>query len=234
MSARSLADRPDDYTGEQVKIIYAVPRGAADRQLDVTSKIPYSLSAANRWLESQIGRKVRFDTFNGDLDIQFVQLPKSDSEYLQVSKRLWIQEDMLHLLPPGKNTLVFYEGSNPSACGESSTAAAAHHTGQFSVVYLVQCDSTAPSPDSQPQWADYTAIHELFHAFGALHPPLLTESPPPNEYYQLHCDLMYTPKANACLQGQYLDPFRRFYYNPSGPVQGPVNTYHSPFLTPPP
>jgi len=239
MSTRSLVDRPDDFAGQQVHVIYAVPRDGADQQFDVTSKIPYSLAAANNWLQGQIGRKVKFDTFQGDLDITFVQLPRTDAEYASGYKTYQIQLDLNRLQVVGKNLLAFYDGpGTPAACGESSIPSGPFDR-QFSIVYRDGCWSNpAPTPTSTPNYSDFIAIHEIFHAFGANHTPQITSAQTlqisQQEYFFLACDLMYIRQENLCTTGKYLDPLGRFYYNPAGFADSRVNAYYSPFLTPPP
>lgn len=238
MSSRSLLDRPDDFAGQQVHVVYAVPKGGADQQFDLTSRIPYSLAAVNTWLQGQIGRKVKFDTYQGDLDITFVQLPRTNAEYDAGNKTFQIEVDLNPLRAVGKNLLVFYDGpGRPTFCGES-TIPSGPFDRQFSVVYRDGCwTNPASTPTSAPGFSDFIAMHEMFHAFGALHPPQNTQRPPAisvEEYYELVCDLMYVYNENSCATGKYLDALHRFYYSPAGFADARVNTYYSPFLTPPP
>lgn len=235
--ARTAVDRPDDFQGEQFKVVYAVPRGGVDQQLDVTSRIPYSLAAVNRWLEAQIGRKVRFDTFQGDLDIAFVQLPKTDAEYSTPLKFFDIYIDVSHLERAGKNLLVFYDGPGepPGVCGRANLGSVGQSRLQ-SLVYITNCWSTntAATPDAQPNWNDFLPLHEIFHALGANHLPMIAQPADPTTegYRRLVCDLMYT--ANDCTFDRWiLDPYGLHYYSPSGFADGRANTYDSPFLTPP-
>lgn len=237
LSSRGLADRPDDFTGQQVHVIYAVPKDGVDRQLDLTTKIPFSLAAANNWLQSKVGRKVRFDTYHGDLDITFVQLPKTDAEYsLSVDKFSAIQSDSKAIghFSELKNLLVYYDGppSAAAACGQS-TMPIPPVAGQFSLVfgYAGGCwTNSAPTPTSIANFSDLVALHEMFHAFGAGHiVPTADRASQPNEEI---CDLMYA--FPDCANPMYLDAFGRYYYSPTGFTDGRVNTYDSPFLTPPP
>ncbi|MGZ3638411.1 MAG: hypothetical protein ACXVCX_11315 [Ktedonobacterales bacterium] len=248
MSNRSLEDRPDDYQGAQVHVIYAVPKGGVDRQFDLANKIPYSLAAMNNWLQGQIGRKVKLDTYKGDIDITFVQLPRTDAEYASstgTDKAFAIRSDMARFETAGKNLLVFYDGPGTStSCGESTIpfSGSQRFDVQFSLVYGEGCwihpsTPTAPTPTSTPSFSDNIAMHEMFHAFGALHPPQVTSAQTleltQQEVLSIECDLMYVIFQNLCVAGKYLDPARRFYYNPAGFTDGRVNTYDSLFLTRP-
>lgn len=240
MSSRSLVDRPDDFSGAQVHVIYAVPKGATDQQFDVTSRIPYSLSAVNKWLDTKLGRKVKFDTYKGDLDIQFIQLPKTDAEYGNddPGKFYSIEADTFPLQSAGKIYLVFYDGrATPQACAQ------AYAPGPFAVVYMQgncwQGAGPAASADAQPSAPDFLLMHELFHTLGAPHTPQLTSEQRSQlgqtEYFNLACDLMYSPKDNTCtFLGWFLDPYQKFYYSATGFADGHLNTYNSTFLTPAP
>lgn len=247
MTSRSAVDRPDDFTGPQVHVIYAVPKGGIDRQMDLTSVLPFSIGAINRWLEAQIGRKVRFDTYQGDLDIQFVQLPRTDAEYTAtgLSKLYELRSDIWHFgqVPKSEqNQLVFYEGSGTAdECGRSLQPKFASEMLQFSAVFLrgglakYPCwTETAATADAPATLADKTAMHELFHSFGASHTPVVTAPLGSEDFYKQECDLMYPFGTTECVGRIVLDPFRTFYYSPAGFVDGRANTYDSPFLTPPP
>lgn len=241
LGSRSLVNRPDDFTGPQVHVIYAVPKGGVDRQLDLTNRVPYSLAAINNWLQGQIGRKVRFDTYQGELDITFAQLPKTNAVYdSDPAVKTWsIRFDLgqLGLNMDGKNLLVFYAGGNPTLCGESSIPTGPF-AGQFSIVYAESCwTSPAPTPTSTVAFSDWLPMHEMFHAFGAYHVPEVTPAQTlqltqQEELYTV-CDLMYVNSINVCAGGKYLDALGRYYYSATVFTDGRVNTYDSPFLTPP-
>ncbi|MGZ5271242.1 MAG: hypothetical protein ACXWC6_11540 [Ramlibacter sp.] len=247
MSSRSLVDRPDDFTGPRVHIFYAIPKDGTDQQLDLTSRIPFSIAAINRWLEGQIGRKVKFDTYHGDLDIQFVRLPRTDAEYTATGNNKFyeLQTDIWHATQPQKideNWLVFYDGAGTAQeCGRSTLPSSSVYTAQFSAVFLkgstpkYPCWSdTATSADAPATLDDKLAMHEMFHAFGATHPPFATATPGTEDFYKQECDLMYPFGTTECAGRMVLDPFRQFYYNPAGFADGRANTFDSPFLTPPP
>ena len=96
----------------------------------------------------------------------------------------------------------------------------------------------ASTADAQPSIADVVPMHELFHTFGAQHPPELTADQRSQrgsslEYYELVCDLM-TVRSNTCTAyGWFLDPLQKFYYSSSGFTDSRLDTYDSRFLTPP-
>ena len=47
---RATTDRPDDASGPQVHVVYAIPLGGEDRQLDVNGVLAGSVNSWNTWL----------------------------------------------------------------------------------------------------------------------------------------------------------------------------------------
>src|SRR5262245_21625523 len=78
---RATTDRPDDRPGLQVHMIYALPSDGIDRGFDTDGSIENSVDAFQRWLSSQAGgRAMRFDTFQGQVDVTFLRMRVSDAE----------------------------------------------------------------------------------------------------------------------------------------------------------
>jgi hypothetical protein len=70
----STIDRPDDNDGYQIHFIYALPRDGVDDFLDVNGEIALSAAAMSYWLEGRTEHRLRYDTYQGDLDISFLML----------------------------------------------------------------------------------------------------------------------------------------------------------------
>ena len=71
---RSTSNRPDDFEGPMVRVVYAVPSFATDRGRDTSGEIAEYLFVMNEWIASQNGGfGVRFDTFEGALDIGYAE-----------------------------------------------------------------------------------------------------------------------------------------------------------------
>lgn len=236
MLSRSTTDRPDDISGAQVKVIYALPKESSDRGLDVTTLWPYSIASLNGWLKREIGRQLIFDTYGGELDIQFVRLPRTEATYrASGGSILWMIEFDLTTagaVQPGKNYLVYFDGTNQAGiCGESELP------GTVSAVYLKSCDGpNAGGVGSHPTWYDLITFHELFHALGARHIPDPTTTVYDQEWLEQVCDLMFSRAGNACGR-TYVDIRNRFYYSPTSLPDPPdpyrTNVYGSPLLTAP-
>ncbi|WP_427912601.1 hypothetical protein ACPWT1_18525 [Ramlibacter sp. MMS24-I3-19] len=208
--------------------------------------MPYSIASANKWLDSEIGRKIVFDTWQGALDIQFAQLPETEAQYDEHRalggvnyKRQWIEYDLalMGLVRPGQKYLVFYEGGDDGYCGESALPGDAYD--KTALVFLNGVKGTcaiwprAAAPDAAPSWVDDIPFHELFHLFGAMHTPQILQTQTMDEYTLKTCDLMYDPQQCGNTGRRYVDRYRMYYYNPAG-FSDPArpNLYFSPYFTP--
>src|SRR5262245_17001950 len=75
---RAAVDLPDDMSGNQVHVIYVLPRDGVDQNLDIDGTLSGSMLLAQNWFASQTnGRRVRYDTHRGTLDMTFVRLHRS-------------------------------------------------------------------------------------------------------------------------------------------------------------
>ena len=123
--ARSTVDRPDDSDGYQVHLLYVLPSDAPDELLDTDGTILTSATAANNWFKEQTGARLRFDTFQGALDITFVRLNRTDAQYnaLGPTRGQTIRSDLnaIGFKSPRKIYAMYYGGapSGLSGCGQS-------------------------------------------------------------------------------------------------------------------
>lgn len=80
---RSTVDRPDDRTDRaQIKVIYVVPSFSTDRKRDTSGEIARAAFAANEfWARQNGGFGLRFDTFQGALDVGFMTLQSSMADW---------------------------------------------------------------------------------------------------------------------------------------------------------
>jgi hypothetical protein len=77
--SRSTVDRPDDSTLPRLKVFYVIPKNAFDRRIDL--RLDEAIASANAWLDDQTGRTLRFDTFDGQVDVTFVELDRHEEEF---------------------------------------------------------------------------------------------------------------------------------------------------------
>lgn len=174
--ARSGVDRPDDAPGDQVHAMYVLPAGGTDRHMDTNGQIANSFSAFEGWLTSQMdGTQLRLDTYQGRLDITYVQLAETDATIAAqgVYVRDFVEKE-LHALgfnDTRKIYAVYYDGSSTAGCGAGPWAP--HLSGDVGIEYLqgtsglVQCSGNivGESPVT-PHYFDFAMLHEIMHTLG--------------------------------------------------------------------
>ncbi len=183
IATRSLIDRTDDVLGAQIHLIYTLPKDAEDKNWDTNGQIKKWIDQSQDWLTSQINKKLRYDTYQNDLDISFL---KSGLTLSQMRSKVGYETDYKDaLLPvlmkeflaqspnrdykssPKTYIFVFSENLASDFCG---------YAYNFSAMGLgftggncwkgTQDDSTSPYGMS---WPAKTLLHESIHAFGVDH-----------------------------------------------------------------
>jgi hypothetical protein len=187
LGERATLDRPDDFPGMyQVHLLYVLPSDAKDQKRDLNGKIDKSIKAANDWFYKESGgSKIRFDTYEGQLDITFVQLDVTSAEIYQASVTkyggaYWIRDILeeqlsnMNIFQPGKIYLALAEiAKHPSTCDD-----AAHPPdlmGRMAGFYpsaVVEAGWNCADQNSSGNfgagstYADLALIHESAHLLG--------------------------------------------------------------------
>lgn len=175
---RSTVDRPDDVLGDQVHVMYVLPSDGVDQRLDSDGTVDAAIQLARDWVVAQTNnsRRVRFDTYQGALDITFFQSGRSDTEYVSLGVR--IREALAADLAaagfshPRKIYALFYGGGSSSS-GAQIACAQSGRPGSLSAVYvgclLERSDIQALiAVHGLPKILGIGMIHEVFHALGAV------------------------------------------------------------------
>ena len=219
---RNRDDQPDERTGTQVHLVYAIPSDGTDRELDVDGTIAGSVASAQTWLAGQTGgRTFRLDTANGEPDITFVQLSRTDADI--ASEGAFVREAIeaeLHdagFNDPSKIYAVHYDGTSTYSCGAGSWPPAI--VGNVSALYLhglpggpIPCDTnTFAGPSDAPRYWEYSWVHEITHTLG------FVADCAPNEHLNGHVtaprnDLMYAGTDPWDLTNVVLDQGHDDYY----------------------
>lgn len=183
LGERSYNDRPDDNPGlYQVHFLYILPADAPDQQRDLDGKINKTIDAVNSWFVKQSGgSKIRFDTYQGGLDITFVQMDMTSAEFYNASVAnyggaYWIR-DILEgklletgIFQPGKIYVSLFEiDKHPSGCAD-----AAHPPdliGRLAGVYpsaVVEAGWNCADEQfgADLTYTDMSVIHEIVHLLG--------------------------------------------------------------------
>jgi hypothetical protein len=178
---RNSTNQVDDVGGAQVHLVYAVPSNGPDDRLDQNGRIADQVNVAQLWLQQQVGRRMRFDTYRGAPDITFIRLAKTHQEIRSAGVDN-VLRTALHdagLDAADKFNVIFYEGpQNDLKCGAYAGA------GGFAVHFLRRAEASAPdnllpcqhvifaSPGGEFRQKTEagthasTMVHEVFHGLG--------------------------------------------------------------------
>lgn len=172
-----MADQPDEVGGPQFKVLYVLPTDRSDRQLDVDGTLARSAAVIQAWLfEESDGRRFRFDTRGGQLDITAVPLALTDGQVLSGGSR---QRDLLErelnrrgFNAPGKIYVAYYEGGHQSSCADAFQPPAL--PGNVVAIYLHgtppvarPCDTNPfATTEGFPGYFEFLLAHEAFHGVG--------------------------------------------------------------------
>lgn len=175
---RNATDQRDDISGAQIHVMYVLPADGQDEKLDTNGTIAASLAAAQNWFATRAdGRRLRFDTAGGKLDISFLRLSQSNEAL--AAHGLFIREEIQEAVRRAgfdardKIYLVYY-GGRGDTCGGSAWPPAV--PGNVAALYL-----QGTPPDARPcrlnpmtragnevgYW-ETSALHELLHSLGAV------------------------------------------------------------------
>ncbi|MGZ9234292.1 MAG: hypothetical protein ACXW4E_02090 [Anaerolineales bacterium] len=184
LGERSYADRPDDFPGMyQVHVLYVLPADAEDQQRDLDGKFNRSVEAANEWFfEQSSGSKIRFDTYQEQLDITFIQIDETsdqvyDGSVAEYGGALWIRDileaklEAVNVFQPGKLYIAMFDISrHPSTCAD-----AAHPPdlmGRLAGFYTAaEIEAGWSCPRDEPfgaasTFSDMGIPHEIVHLLG--------------------------------------------------------------------
>jgi len=176
--SRSTIDRPDDTPGNQVHVMYVLPSDGVDRSFDSDGTISGAVQWARNWFVDQTGgrRRVRFDTFRGELDITFLRTDRSDAQYVSMGVRIRdaVAADIVAagFTDTTKIYSVFFGGGSPRSGGSIPCGQGAQ-PGNMSAVYLAclleRTDVQGLIPvHGLSKILGMVSIHEIFHNLGAV------------------------------------------------------------------
>jgi uncharacterized protein DUF11 len=178
---RSTVDRADDVGGSQIHAVYALPSDGTDRALDTDGTLADSVASFETWLASKAdGRSLRLDTYQGQLDISFIQLPETSDEIRARDPfiRDFIQQQ-LHAAGfngPNKIYAAYYDGQSDFSCGGGAWPPTL--PGDTAALYLdglwdqpVPCRDNpfdrSPGHDN-PTYLEFAMLHEIMHTLGVV------------------------------------------------------------------
>lgn len=251
--ARHTIDQPDEVTGAQFHVMYVRHTNGQDAEYDTTlrNRLINSIETMNDWFARETGgRRIRFDMYRGQIEVTYVQLPFIDSElniyqegtFRDTSgnfKRDRIEQELRNrnLLNPNKKYLIIYQGthSRSHTCGDAPgwDTAQPQATVMYLQTYCFSSEVDQPSASKNPvqRWNNFEMVlaHEIVHGLGAARPGAPDFAP--GGHTTVYEDILYVASIDR-FRTLRLDPMRRNYYNPNGPLpNGLFNIHNSPFLT---
>lgn len=181
LPSRSLIDRTDDVLGPQIHLIYLIAKDVQDQNWDTSGQIKKWVDQSQDWFSSAGGKKFRYDTFSGDLDISFLKSQLSLSEMRTGASTTIYNSQLLPYLikefitqSPQKNyssapkTYIFVtsEVIDSGSCGFANFNIGGIIWGAGNCWKGPQDDSTSPYGMAYPARA---IIHEAIHVYGVKH-----------------------------------------------------------------
>lgn len=156
--------------------MYVLPADGFDQSFDTNGTIAGAVEWARSWFSGQTGgRRIRFDTFQGVLDVTFLRTSRSDADYVSMGNRIrdGVAADVAAagFTNPTKIYSVFFGGGSPRH--GSIPCAQGASPGNMSALYLACLFERS---DIQPLIAVHGlskilgmgAIHESLHNLGAV------------------------------------------------------------------
>ena len=161
-------NRPDDRLGYQIQLVYVDTSSRLDIDYDINGDISKWVSQATVWLWENTSRQFIYDTYNGNLDVPYLQINydiKSNSDSLDalISLYVSINKDSY----AGK-TIVFIvnQSLDTEYCGFAS-----RNDGVAVVFVHAACapNERFTTLNKGLSYPASTLIHELIHTYGASH-----------------------------------------------------------------
>ena len=179
--ARITSDRPDDFSGPQIHVVYAVASDGEDFELDTSGKILEMLGNIQIFLAERIDQVFRIDTFEGIPDITFVRLSGwNEDELIDLGVPHPSLERAIPVVRPERLRLALDEEIDT----HREKHYAVFYTFDWGLDYITGSagvkDRLAGTFMSSTELARFdmfpqlqqiyevTTIHEIFHLFGAV------------------------------------------------------------------
>jgi hypothetical protein len=180
-SGRSTVDRPDTVGGSKIHVIYFVPSDGQDNQLDVNGVLENSVASMNVFLQRDINRTLRLDTYldgkTPRLDVSFVRGELTAQDYSGSGDAIAaVTEELEHrgwnASGAVKRYFVYYEGpaEDSNICGTAYLNTTGVGFAQWSVVWLGSAPGCGArdfgTPETGGGMSEAIALHENFHNEG--------------------------------------------------------------------
>ena len=209
---RSTVDRPDEAAGKQIHPIYVLPSDGVDHNYDANGVLRELIANSQDWLAGAGTDRLsyRYDTYDGQYDISFLQLP-TDKETVAKSWNVW-DGVWAGGYPKESNKiyLVFYDEQlyrDGKTAGTPLCGFADGTPGNIAVVNLYdnRC-GVLPSDINSFSYHYKTVVHEVGHGLGAV--PLSAPHSDGNQHSTDLADIMAwkNPPSISEVETMQFDP----------------------------
>jgi Ca2+-binding RTX toxin-like protein len=174
---RATADRADEQAGKQIHVMYVLPSDRADRSLDTNGTLANSVDSFRRWLATvAAGQSLRLDTFQGEADITFRRMNRTDADLRNegafLRDAIEADLDAAGFNSANKIYAVYYDGTSDFACGGGAWPPTL--PGNVAAMYLnglpnspVPCSSNPfAGLGGKPTYMEFAMLHEIIHTMG--------------------------------------------------------------------
>lgn len=191
---RLYTNMVDESNLPMIKVFYILAKDSVDDQFDVDGTIAKQIDTANDWLFANGGKRIRFDTYQGKTEVNFIRLEQTEAE-------LWMDpntSDTKCKDSPCPELPIFYNILEKRGLLPSPKLAAIFYGGQptpASRLVRPACSTSGPQPATldrmvrmnmftgERECADpkifatapesgntigLSTFHELFHLFGGV------------------------------------------------------------------
>ena len=181
---RVTEDRPDDFSGPQIHLVYAVASDGRDRRLDTDGTILDMVENIQSFLADRIDQQFRFDTYEGEPDITFVRFADwteadlldhdhrfHDGRTFSIVSASKLSRALRHeiAVEPSKWYAIFYslEWRTPDLIIGSTNSLGSGHVTEVAGTYLPSFALDRFDAREQRRY-EIVMIHEIFHLMGAV------------------------------------------------------------------
>ena len=174
--SRAASNRLDDSEQPQIKVWYVLPSDGLDEALDTSGAVANSVSVGLNWLRLQTGgRTFRVDTYNGDLDVGFFRMSKTDAQIAAagafVREEIEAAMDAAGLTQANHLNLVYYGGTSTYACASAAyppvtlagTVGALFLKGAIPGYPPCSAIPLAATGTAPPGYWEFSWVHEMMH-----------------------------------------------------------------------
>jgi len=144
-SARLYDNMKDESTLPMVKVFYVLAKDSVDDRLDVDGTIAKQIDTANDWLFANGGKRIRFDTYLGKTEVNFIRLDQTEAE-------LWMDPKLPNTKckeSPCPELPIFYDALMKRGLLPAPKLAAIFYGGQptpASRIVRPACSTSGPTP----------------------------------------------------------------------------------------